>query len=537
MTKLRHVKAIQNGDFTGLPISADSTAVNLTGSWKFFRPHLVPKESPCRLACPLNIPIAAYLDKLAADNTSDALELLRDYNPMPAITGRVCPHFCQSACNRQEFDEAVLIGDLERYLGDLGLESKHHTNINKRAEKVAVIGAGPAGLGTAVFLARAGLKVTIFEKAPLPGGLLRYAIPAYRLPRSILDREIDNLLGSYDIDLKCNHAVEPLELPKLKKEYDNIIWAPGLQSSSRPAHWHNFPRVKGALELLRSINQGEAVDGRRFIVIGGGNAALDTARSLLRLGKEVEIVYRRTIAEMPAYKEEKKQALDEGLIIHENRVPGTIETVSDILRIDLHQARKNGDQVEAGDFLQTVEADYLITAIGQESDLDLDNYDPIIKAGDFAHGAASVAEALASGRRAADEVLSHLKITPPLNSNKYPENPTIVEAQQLHLEYCTKKPAVSVLELGPPVRKNNFSEIRSNLTPEEMQDEIERCFHCGSCTTCGICWFFCPDLAIVIDRNENNPDKQVLFDYDHCKGCGQCAEVCPRGVIEMEEDH
>ena len=536
MTELRHVKAIQNGDFTGLPISATSTAVNLTGSWKFYRPHLVIKDSPCRQACPLNIPIATYLDKLASGKASEALALLRDYNPMPAITGRVCPHFCQSACNRQGFDEAVLIGDLERYLGDLGLESTHFASAGERAEKVAVIGAGPAGLGTAVFLARQGLKVTIFEKAPAAGGLLRYGIPAYRLPRPILDREIDNLLDSYNIDLKCNHIIEPSELPQLEKEYHHIIWAPGLQRSSLPAQWHGIPRVKGALELLATINRGEDIDGQHFIVVGGGNAALDTARSLLRLGKKVEIVYRRTIAEMPAYEDEKKQALGEGLVIHEKEVVGTIETTAGTLQINLHQAQGNGDRISAGDFLKTVKTDYLVAAIGQESDINLDDRNSVIKAGDFAHGAASVAEALASGRRVAETILQQLEITPSLNSSKEPENPTIIESEQLHLDYYAKKPAIIVPELDPRVRKENFSEIRQDLSQEQMKSEIERCFHCGSCTACGICWFFCPDVAIAIDRDKSDSDKQVLFDYDHCKGCGQCAAVCPRGVIEMEED-
>ena len=541
MTKLRHVKAIQNGDFTGLPISADSTAVNLTGSWKFFRPHLVPKESPCRLACPLNIPIAAYLDKLASDNTSEALNLLRDYNPMPAITGRVCPHFCQSACNRQEFDEAVLIGDLERYLGDLGLDNPHSTNIEKRAEKVAIIGAGPAGISAAVFLARKGIKVTIFEQAPLAGGLLRYAIPAYRLPREILDQELNNLLGSYNIELKCNHRIEPSKLALIEKEYHHIIWAPGLQRSSRPAPWRNISKVKGALELLAAINRDEVIKGQHFMVIGGGNAALDTARSLLRLGKKVEIVYRRTIAEMPAYAEEKKQALEEGLVIHEKIVVGTIEA-GETLQINLHQAQDHDGRISEGDFLKEVEADYLIAAIGQESDLDLNDFslndlNSINKAGDFAHGAASVAEALASGRRTAETILQNLEITSSLNANTESENPAVVESKSLHLDYYNKIPAISVPELDIKNRIDNFSEIRQSFSPEQMKSEIERCFHCGSCTACGICWFFCPDVAIAINREESDPDKRVLFDYDHCKGCAQCTVVCPRGVIEMEEDH
>ena len=537
MTHLKHVQAIQNGDFRGLPISSTSTAVNLTGSWKFFRPHLAAKDSPCRQACPLNIPIAAYLDKLASDKPAEALALLRDYNPMPAVTGRVCPHFCQSACNRQEFDEAVLIGDLERYLGDLGLENRHQSSTSQRSEKIAVIGAGPAGLSAAAFLARQGLQVTIFEKAPAAGGLLRYGIPAYRLPRAILDLEIDNLITSYNIDLQCNRNIEPAELPKLKKDYHNIIWAPGLQRSSLPLPWHAIPQVMGALEVLTAINQGEEIAGQSFIIVGGGNAALDTARSLIRLGKQVEIVYRRTIAEMPAYQEEKKQALEEGLLIHEEVVVKTIDSSSKTLQIDLHQAQNNDGQISSGDFLRTVTADYLIAAIGQKSDLDLDGHDAIIKAGDFDHGAASVAEALASGRRAAETILDHLEITPKINITNDQKSSTIVEYEQLHLDYYAKKPAISIPELDSLIRKENFSEIRQALNQEQIRSEIERCFHCGSCTSCGICWFFCPDVAIAIDREESDPDKRVLFDYDHCKGCGQCAAICPRGVIEMEEDN
>ena len=536
MTELGHVKAIKNGDFSGLPISANSTAINMTGSWKFFRPHLATKNAPCHQACPLNIPIAAYLHKLASGKTREALTLLRDFNPMPAVTGRVCPHFCQSACNRQEFDDAVLIGDLERYLGDQGFEYPHSFKSGERAEKIAVIGAGPAGLSAAVFLARKGLQVTIFEKAPQAGGLLRYGIPSYRLPRSILDREIDNLLTSFNIDLHCNRNIEPSELPQLKKEYYNIIWAPGLQRSSLPQQWRGIQQIKGALEILAAVNRGEDIDGQHFIVVGGGNAALDTARSLLRLGKKVEIIYRRTIAEMPAYKEEKRQALDEGLVIHEEQVVEKIETSSGALQINIHQARKSGDQIIAGDLLKTLAADYLIAAIGQESDLNLNDLDAAIKAGDFAYGAASVAEALASGRRAAEIILEQLEIAHSEDLSKVSQNPVIVESELLHLEYYSKKPSVSVPELNSRIRKDNFSEIRLGLSEEQMKSEITRCFHCGSCTTCGICWFFCPDVAIAIDREESDPDKLVLFDYDHCKGCGQCAAICPRGVIEMEED-
>lgn len=537
MTQLKHIKAMQNGDFRGLPISATSTAINMTGSWKFFRPNLAAKESPCRQACPLNIPIATYLDRLANDKPLEALALLRDFNPMPAITGRICPHFCQSSCNRQEFDEAVLIGDLERYLGDFGLKHLYPPSDKERTEKIAVIGAGPAGLSAAVFLARKGLKVTIFEKAPSAGGLLRYGIPAYRLPRSILDRELENLLTSYNIDLQCNRNIKSAELVHLKKEYHNIIWAPGLQCSNIPTPWSGIPQVKGALEILAAINRGEKIPGKHFIIVGGGNAALDTARSLKRLGKDVEIVYRRTIAEMPAYAEEKRQALEEGLLIHEEVVVEKIASAGQNLDIEIHHAQKDGKLISSGDFLRTVTIDCLVAAIGQESDPELINTDKLIKAGDFDHGAASVAEALASGRRAAESILKNLKITTDTNLSNSQEKLAVATYENLHLDYYTKKPAINIPELDCLNRKNNFSEIRQTLNLEQLKSEIERCFHCGSCTACGLCWFFCPDVAIAIDKESSDPDRRVLFDYDHCKGCGQCASICPRGVIELEEDN
>ncbi|MBN2809247.1 MAG: FAD-dependent oxidoreductase [Deltaproteobacteria bacterium] len=532
------MKAIKDGDFRGLPISRASTAVNMTGSWKFFRPHLVSKNSPCREACPLQIPIAAYLGRLAEGKPSAALALLREFNPMPAVTGRVCPNFCQNACNRMEFDEAVSVGELERYLGDLGLEQAPDPVTVNRTEKIAIIGAGPAGLSAATFLARRGFKITLFEQAPAAGGLLRYAIPAYRLPRAILNREIDNLLKSYQIDLKCECRIGPDETSQLATEYSRIIWAPGLQSSRLPAAWPRLPLIKGALEVLSAISRGADINGQRFLVVGGGNAALDTARSLRRLGKEVEIIYRRTLAEMPAYAAEIKQALAEGLVIHTEEVIENVKPLTTGLQLFIHKSRKINEQIGAGEFLRTATADCLIAAIGQESDLRFNEHNNFITAGDFAHGAASVAEALASGRRAAETVLQQLGILPvPENITPDLKSKSRIEYKQLQLDYYAKKPAVKMAELDSLSRKENFSEIHQTLSSEQMQIEIERCFHCGSCTACGICWFFCPDVAIALDREESDLESRVLFDYDHCKGCGQCAAICPRGVIEMEEDN
>ena len=538
MTELKHIKAIKNGDFSGLPISYTSTTVHLTGSWKFFRPTLKPKKSPCLEACPLHIEIAEYMQEFAAGNHLEALKILRQNNPLPAVTGRVCPNFCQSACNRTDFDEAVLIGNVERALGDLGLTQPHTVENQKRQEKIAIIGSGPAGLAAAVFLARQGVKVTIFEQAENPGGLLRYGIPVYRLPRKVLELEIENIIESYKIDLRCNQKIEPADLDKLQKEYDAVIAAPGLTLSSIPKAWPETAKIKGALEILAAISRNEPISGQSFVIIGGGNAALDAARSLKRLGKEVKIIYRRTINEMPAYPDEIEEAQAESLSIQEKTVVGKIADNDNGLTLDLHRSRKNDDRIEAGDFLETITTDYLIAATGQESSSDFKDYDlGLLKAGDFAHGAASVAEALASGRKAAVTVLQKFGLLPE-SQNADPEgkNQPPITFDQLHLNYYTKKPAVKIPSFDAAAQTDSFSEIHPGLSLDQLKGEAGRCFSCGSCTTCGICWFFCPDVAIAINRESDNSESQILFDYDHCKGCGQCAEVCPRGVIELEED-
>ena len=537
MTELKHINAIKNGDFSGLPIADTSTAVNMTGSWKFFRPTLKPKKSPCLEACPLHIEISDYMQEFAAGNHLEALEILRTNNPMPAVTGRVCPNFCQSACNRTDFDEAVLIGNIERALGDFGLTQAHAVTRRNCQEKVAIIGSGPAGIAAAVFLARAGIKVTIFEKDPAPGGLLRYGIPAYRLPHRILDQEIENIIESYKIDLRCNHTVTPDDLNKLSSEYNAVIAAPGLTQSSIPESWPKTPRIKGALELLAAISREEPIPGDNFVIIGGGNAALDTARSLKRLKKTVKIIYRRTINEMPAYPDEIREALAECLTIQELSVVERVVENGAGLTLDLHRSQKNGDRIEAGNFLKAITTDCLIAATGQECGNDFLNYNPnSLKAGDFAHGAASVAEALASGRKAAEKVLREFGRSSENSDTEQKNNQPPITYEQLHLNYYSKKPAIKIPQIEETSRVNNFSEVHSGLSLEQLTDEAERCFHCGSCTSCGICWFFCPDVAIAINREDDHSEPQIIFDYDHCKGCGQCAEVCPRGVIEMEED-
>jgi NADPH-dependent glutamate synthase beta subunit-like oxidoreductase len=549
LDQLQYVKAIREGDFSGLPISATPTSVNLTGSWKFFRPHLVEKDSPCREACPLKVPVAAYARELAAGNREAALKLLRRANPLPAVTGRVCPHFCQQACNRAEFDAAVNIGDLERALGDFGLDrplSPAAGDSPAAGKRAAVIGAGPAGIGAAVFLARAGAEVTIFEKQDRPGGLLEQAIPAYRLPREILKRELDNLFSSYpNITLQCGRAVNVAELEALASEFAAVILAIGLPGSLIPPEWQGCSRVIGALELLEKISRQQEIAGKRFRVSGGGNAALDAARARKRLGREVEIIYRRSRERMPAYAEEKEQAAAEGIPIRTETVVGDLIETAAGLSVSLYRAETaDNGAIKPGAFIEKLAADCLVAATGQAADpafADISGplRDRLIRAGDCAHGAATVAEALASGRAAAAAALARISGEKAENSRPAATPAAGCEKvvfSRLHLDYCAPETVPAPAQLAVEKRLTGFSEIRAGLDPEELEKAARRCFSCGTCTACGLCWFFCPEVAIAISPGDRENPPAALFDLDHCKGCGQCAEICPRGVIEMEED-
>lgn len=536
------VGAIRAGDFTGLPISQTSTAVNLTGSWKFFRPHLAERSAPCREACPLHNPIAEITALLRAGRELEALARLRQNNPLPAVTGRVCPGFCRAACSWAENDVALRIGDLERRLGDLGLETPWPEVVPSRKTRIAIVGAGPAGLGAAFVLAREGFRVTLFEQAARPGGLLRTAIPAYRLPTEIITRELENLFTAFPgIELECNHRLSPEEITRLQPEFAAVIVAVGLEHSRLPQAWRWQPRVFGALELLSRIKDGAEISGRSFAVVGGGNAAFDVARSLLRLGKEVEILYRRSWAEMPAYEDEKSAAREEGLVVQTEVLVGEFKELDDGLELSLHRARPAAGGLEPGDFLAVKRVDFLVAAIGQEP---ADGFvsgadDELLWAGDCLSGAATVVEALASGRRAALEVCSRLGV----EVAGLPETGTSVVAASLAavaekfpLAYCTTPPRAVPFELEPGVRVTGFAEIRAPLDLAAAREEAGRCLGCGSCSACGLCWYFCPEVAIALAPADAGERPRVLFDYDHCKGCGQCAALCPRGVITMVED-
>jgi NADPH-dependent glutamate synthase beta subunit-like oxidoreductase len=534
MEAIDYESVISPGNIRQSPVSLTTTEVNLTGSWKIFKPVLENGVAPCSIECPLKINIPKYIYELSKKNAIEALEILRAYNPIPAILGRVCPHFCMQNCNRSIIDEPLHTGEIEQYLGDIGLSLPYKTAAFVGGKHVAVIGSGPAGIGAAYYLSKNGIKVTIFEKEDHPGGLLRYGIPPYRLPREILDRELNNLFESMNVNLITNYEVKVAELPHLSKEFNLIFFAPGLGASIIPSDMALNDRILMGLELLNKINKGFIPPGNDYGVIGGGNVAVDVARSLLRLGKRVKIIYRRTIAEMPAYEEEKKQMLEEGITVVEKTLVGAVQKENNKLSVALHKAVKDNDKIVRGEPYKNIQLDYLVLAMGQTKNVTIPVGENIEIGGDYLIGASSVAESLASGKKNA------FKIIKILNKEKIDAPPEgeflgkIITPEKSHLDYIKKQKPIRFDEVDINKRITSFIPIHSAVKKEDVELETDRCITCGICNGCGLCWFFCPDNAITLKPDGDNFKVKILL--EHCKGCGICSQVCPRGIINMEED-
>ena len=521
------------GDISEAPISMTTTEANLTGSWKFFSPRLEEKLSPCLVSCPIHNNIPAYMLSLQQGDLERALKELRETNPLPAITGRVCPHFCQKECNRAELDQEVQIGSVERYLGDLGLDKLLPGPELVREERVAVLGSGPAGLAAAYFLARAGVQVTIFEREDEPGGLLRYGIPAYRLPREVVSREITNLISSLHIDLRLGQEVSGEGIKELRATYDFVFCAPGLWGSVQPPEFTGKPGFLQGLDLLHDISCGQVPEGERFAVVGGGNVAVDVARSLKRLGKEVEIVYRRTFAEMPAYPEEKQSLGEETIPIREQSLVTGVDSKAQGLELTISEAVNKNGRIESGSGRDTLRVDRLVLAVGQQKHFDIPEGERIVIGGDLELGASSVVEAMASGRQGAESILARIDPDLWLQDKDKARERGVAGPEIVNLEYVTRQEPVTAREIPGQERKASFVEVVQGMDREEALQAASRCLNCGLCTSCGLCWFFCPDVSVRLKSGEEGCGVEI--DSEHCKGCGLCASVCPRGVISMEE--
>ncbi len=537
-------------DFPYMPVSISDTLYNKTGSWRTFRPVHENKLPPCNNSCPTGEKIQRYISLVLDKKFEEAYRLIKEDNPIPSITGRVCYHPCEEKCNRGEYDKPIAIHHIERFLGDYGLRIRDKWEIEDRKERVAIIGSGPAGISCAYHLRRMGYRIKIFESESLPGGMLRIGIPKYRLPKEILDKEIGKL-EEMGIEIETNRRIgSPLEL---LGEYDGVFIATGAHISRELGiPGEDSEGVIPGLDFLRRLNLGERIEiGREVAVIGGGNTAIDAARSALRLGSRVKILYRRSRKEMPAIPSEVEDAEEEGIkiefltapvrIIGENHKVSALECIRMELGEPDESGRRRPIPIKGSEF--TLPFDTVISAIGEKVDLSLfagmettgwgvkaDDFGRtslrgVFAGGDCVTGPSTVVEALGRGKRAAI-AMDYL-----FKGKSIPEFEKIepIPFERINLSYFKKEKRIEPPKLDPLYRIKGFYEVRMGYDEETLLKEARRCFSCGVCNSCDNCWVFCPDMAII--RNE-----EYKVDYDYCKGCGVCARECPRGVIDMEEE-
>ncbi len=510
-------------------------------------PIYVDLLPPCNNACPAGENIQEWL-RLIKENETEAAwrQLVRD-NPFPAIHGRVCYHPCETACNRKDLDAAVSIHSVERYLGDKAIENgwalpKPRT---KSGFKVLVIGAGPSGLSAAYHLARVGHEVEIRDAGEKAGGMMRYGIPEYRLPRDVVDAEIKRVTD-LGVKITLNHTVDDLLAEQREGGFDAVFIAIGAHLSKRveiPSM--DAGKMVDAVDFLRQVGSGEKPRiGRRVAVYGGGNTAMDAARVARRMGaEEAVIIYRRTEKQMPAHAEELADAQSEGVEVHWLR---TINEVSAEIKVEIMELDENGRARGTGEF-ETLPADTVIMAVGQEADTgflrnipglqftdDVLSVDPttlmtdvpgIFAGGDAVPSARTVTIGVGHGKRAARQINTWLNRQAVNERIKHP----VVEFDDLNLWYFGEHPRSIQPELSARERVIDFDEVVQGLSDDQAVFEARRCLSCGNCFECDGCFGACPEDAII----KLGKGHRYRFDYEKCTGCATCFDQCPVHAIEM----
>jgi NADPH-dependent glutamate synthase beta subunit-like oxidoreductase len=537
-------------------VSLSSTRGFHTGQWRTFRPLHAERPSLCGLDCPVGTDVRKFLSLAADGDVRGAWHEILRTNPLPGVCGRVCYHPCEVRCNRHAVDEAVGIQSIERAIADeawaRGLEPEPPKS-EPNTQRVAVVGGGPAGLACAYHLARHGYPVTLFDENQAPGGMLRYGIPAYRLPREALDRELE-LLRRTGVSFRTGTRIDSAaEAPELLG-YAAWFLATGAQRSrDLRLPGRALRGIESGLDLLRDVNGGrERLFSGRAIVIGGGNTAVDAARLVLRLGAEATIVYRRSREDMPAHPDEAVEAEAEGVafVFHASPV-GFVEREGVVAGVELQRMRPGAPDASgrpepepvAGDRF-TLPANHVLIAAGEEVELEaLDRFvasaggrfradgwgrtgrPSIFAGGDAATGAGTVAAAIGSGRRAAEAIRAHLEGRDIVEEGSV----SPVQADELNLFYFERSPRSRPVLVDPARARDSFDEIVQRLSWDEAVLESQRCVSCGVCTGCDNCFVFCPDAAITPNRE----DGSYQIDLTYCKGCGLCTAECPRGVMTL----
>jgi NADPH-dependent glutamate synthase beta subunit-like oxidoreductase len=535
-----------------ITLDVGSSLANKTGSWRTERPVYVRRLPPCSDACPAGEDVQGWLYHAESGSYEAAWRLLMESNPFPAIMGRVCYHPCETSCNRGQLDETVGINAVERFLGDEAIARgwKPPAPVASSGKRVLVVGAGPSGLSAAYHLCRLGHAVTIYEAWELAGGMMRFGIPTYRLPREVLDAEVRRILDM-GVELRTGRRVTNILDDIAQGGFDAAFLAVGAQLAKRayvPAG--EAARILDAVSVLHSMEGEERpMLGRRVAVYGGGDTALDVARTAKRLGAtDAVVVYRRTRERMPSHDFEVQEAIEEGVRM---KWLSTVKRADEgRLVLEKMKLDETGFPQPTGE-LEELAADSLVLALGQESDLSLLDGVPgievedgvvsvganmmtghrgIFAGGDMVPAERTVTVSVGHGRRAAQNIDAWLSGAEP------PREPAreLAGFDGLNTWYYADAPKTVRPQLDIARRRATFEEVVGGLDESNALFEARRCLSCGNCFACDNCYGVCPDNAVI--KLEPGGAYQYEFDLDYCKGCGICVEECPCGAIEMEPE-
>ena len=530
-----------------ITLDVGSSLANHTGSWRTERPVYLDRLPPCNHQCPAGENIQGWLFHAESGDYEQAWRVLVEDNPFPAVMGRVCYHTCEAACNRAKLDAPVGINSVEHFLGDQAIAQGWTFAPVKAAtgKKVLIVGAGPSGLAAAYHLARMGHQVSVHEAGPLPGGMMRFGIPQYRLPRHVLDAEVQRI-KDLGVQIHYNTKVENVLDAKTQGGFDAVFLAVGAHIAKRafiPAG--DSARMLDAVSVLRSMEgEDKPMLGRRVVVYGGGNTAIDMARTAKRLGAtESIIVYRRNREKMPAHDFEVEEALQEGVMI---KWLSTIKQAGESsIMVEKMALDEKGFPQPTGEF-ETLEADSVVLALGQDVDLSLIEHVPgmsvedgvvkvdaqmmtghkgIFAGGDMVPAERNVTVAIGHGKKAARNIDAWLR------GDAYVPEPKheLAGFDKLNTWYYSDAPKTMRPMLDIIRRQSTFDEVQGSLDESNALFEARRCLSCGNCFECDNCYGVCPDNAVI----KHGPGKGFDFNYDYCKGCGICVAECPSGAIKM----
>jgi 2-oxoacid:acceptor oxidoreductase delta subunit (pyruvate/2-ketoisovalerate family) len=529
-----------------ITLKPGTSLANLTGTWRTSRPVYLDRLPPCNNACPAGENIQGWLFHAESGDYEQAWRVLVQDNPLPAVMGRVCYHPCETSCNRGQLDQPVGINSVERFLGDEAIKRgwKFDTPASASGKKVLVVGAGPSGLSAAYHLARMGHRVEIHEAGPLSGGMMRFGIPKYRLPRDVLDAEVQRILD-LGVTLKFNAKVANIGQSMKQGGFDAAFLAVGAHIGKRtmiPAG--DAAHIVDAVSVLRSMEgEDKPMLGRKVVVYGGGNTAIDVARTVKRMGAEPIIVYRRTRDKAPAHDFEIEEALQEGVMI---KWLSTIKQASEgEITVEKMQLDDKGFPQPTGEY-EKLEADSVVLALGQDVDLSLlhgvsgleikdgtvqvagnmmTGHPGIFAGGDMVPSERTVTTGVGHGKKAARHIDAWLRGTEYKPAPKH----ELVTYDKLNPWYYsdadkTVRPMLDIIR-----RQTSFDEVQGGLDESNALFEARRCLSCGNCFECDNCYGVCPDNAVI----KLGPGKRFKFNYDYCKGCGICVSECPCGAIKM----